>query len=121
MPSGGFQPVGGIERCEYSKAEIPGEVGHRHRCAESFEQAPICQQDEQLQGAAFAPQLAVDTPENLDFGSRGDFDGHDTAIVRVAEQQPIAIKLVGNCLVTIHSRPLAVRFCIGADLSTTVK
>lgn len=69
MASGGFQPVGGIERCEYPKPEIPGEVGHRDRCAKSFEQAPIGQQDEQLQGAAFAPQPAVDTPENLDFGS----------------------------------------------------
>src|SRR5437763_1972101 len=71
--------------------------------AEALHQAPVGHQREQPEWPALAMQLAAKTLEELDLVPRGNLDRDDAGLDRVAKKQPIAVELLADCFVSVHS------------------
>ena len=76
-----------------AKAEIALQLIYLMSRLEAAQRITILDDREQLEGPPLARDALAVALEDFDLGARGDFDRHDAGLVRIAEQQPVAIKL----------------------------
>ena len=98
----GFQRGGGVESRDVAQREIALQLVDRMRRAQGRERRWIAQQHKKPGRLLLANQPAVHAAEDFNL-LRPDLDGDYARMIGAAEQQPVAVKLGGDFLVTRHS------------------